>query len=300
MRGAGIPASYKLVRWLSAVLTPSMGWFVNGPLLAWVVCLDANIVLFLSRRIFCDPQELPPCPMTTLTIPLHRSSDFTPRLSFCLLSSRGPTTAEVDVDSTRQYFADLRNYMRVTLHRDLGSAIWSICWKPDISCNLVSAWYASISHVLGPFLKTSDAETIARVFVLCRPRIGLRWLGIFLFDDLNMFSFVERLLEMLDERCSYTSMSRPDPVVAARTEASQSFFDRVESRGYGEANDIPRSDILWRRHNCDLSRLTNHLTTASPPSGTAEIEKVEVEFWPFLQQGSSRDYLYWVWRVKSG
>ncbi|KAI3335385.1 hypothetical protein F4824DRAFT_501008 [Ustulina deusta] len=321
-------ASDKLVRWLSAVLAPSMGWSVQGPLPAWAVYLDADIVLVSGHRIAYDPKEAPPsaseaiellielctlfglAPAThsgvgplmpstvaflaALSIPFYRSSSFTPRLSRCLLDGRGPTTAEVDVNSIQQYFADLPYYMTLSLSNFLGSAIWSIFWQPDISCNLVSPWYASIFHVLEPFLKTRSAETIAKIFLLRRPRLGLWWFGIFLLGDPTIFDWIERFLETLEERYGYGSTSKPNLVMAAWSGVPQSFLDMAEARAYSETEDIPRSEILWHRHNFQLSRST----TAWPPPGTTKIQKVELELWPFLQQGSSRDYLHWVWLVK--
>ncbi|KAI0399538.1 hypothetical protein F4802DRAFT_34146 [Xylaria palmicola] len=323
-------ASDKLVRWLSAVLAPSMGWSVKGPLPAWAMYLDANIILVSGHRISYDPKEAPPsaseaiellielctlfslAPVTegdvgpiapatlsflaALTVPFYRSSNFTPRLSLCLPSPRGPTTDVVDVKSIRQYFVDLRYYMTLSLSNFLGSAIWSIFWQPDIGCNLVSPWYASIFHILEPFLKTSNADTIAKVFLLRRPRIGLWWLGIFLLGDPTIFDWIERFLQTLEERYGYGSTSRPDLVMAAWSGVPQSFLDRTEGRPYSETEDIPRSDILWHRHNFQLSRPT----TAWPPLGTTRIKEVELELWPFLQQGSFRDYLHWVWLVKDG
>ncbi|KAI1420500.1 hypothetical protein F5Y12DRAFT_719455 [Xylaria sp. FL1777] len=323
-------ASAKLVRWLSAVLAPGMGWSVKGPLPAWAVYLETNIVLLSRRRISYNPEATPPsaseavelliefctlfglapvahddigpvAPSTVaflaaLTIPFYRSSSFTPRLSSCLLDGRGPATAEVDVKSIRQYFADLRYYMTLSLSNFLGSAIWSIFWQSDVSCNLVSPWYASILHVLGPLLKRRNAEIIAKVFLLRRPHIGLWWLGIFLLGDLTILDWTERFLETLEERYGYGSTSRPDLVMAAWSGTPQSFLDRAEVRAYSETEDIPQSDILWHRHNLELARST----AAWSPFGTAKIKDVELELWPFLQQGSSRDYLHWVWLVKDG
>ncbi|KAI1760618.1 hypothetical protein GGR53DRAFT_509024 [Hypoxylon sp. FL1150] len=318
-------ASPRLVRWLSAVLAPSMGWTVKGPLPAWAIYLDADVVLLSDHRISYNPRETPPlafeakellielcslfglasvtcdgkgliAPSTgaflaTLTIPFYRSSNFSPRLSLLRLGSLGSTAAEVDKDSIQQCFADLRYYMTLSLSNYLGSVIWSIFWQPDISCNLVSPWYASILQVLGPLLKTCNIEIIAKVFLLRRPRVGLWWLGIFLLGDSTILSWVERFLETLEERYGYGSTSKPDLVMAAWSGASQSFLDRSEAGAYPETKDVPRHEILWHRHNLQLGRST----TAWPPSGTTKITDVEPELWPFLEGGSSREYLHWVW-----
>lgn len=110
-----------------------MGWSVQGSFLAWVVYLDADIILILDYRITYDLKEAPlsaseavellielctlfglalatySCVgllmpsivaiLAVLLILFYRFLSFTPRLSLCLFNSRGPTTAKVDVIS---------------------------------------------------------------------------------------------------------------------------------------------------------------------------------------------------------
>ncbi|KAI1773336.1 hypothetical protein F4818DRAFT_443180 [Hypoxylon cercidicola] len=269
-------ASAKLVQWLSAILAPSMGWSVKGPLPPWAVHLDADVVLLSDHQTFYDPGETPPSAseaiellielcslfglapaahdgselvpstgafLATLAIPFYRSSNFSPRLSFLHLNSPKPTTAKVDVNSIQQHFADLR------------------------------------------------IGTIAKVFLLRRPRVGLWWLGIFLLGDLTILDWIVRFLETAEERYGYGSTSKPDLVMATWSGATQSFLDRSEVRAYSETEDIPRHEVLWHRQNFQLSRVT----TSWPPFGATKIKEVELELWPCLEKGSSRKYLHWVW-----
>lgn len=93
-------------------------------------------------------------------------------------------------------------------------AFLAVLLQPDISCNLVSPWYASIFHILELFLKTRHAETIAKFFLPRRPRLGLWWFGIFPFGNPAIFDWIERFLGTLEERYGYGSTSKPDSVMA--------------------------------------------------------------------------------------
>ncbi|KAI1181744.1 hypothetical protein F5B17DRAFT_423816 [Nemania serpens] len=53
--------------------------------------------------------------LAVLLIPFYRSSSFTPRLSLCPLNSQRPTTAQVDMISIQQHFADLPYYITLSL-----------------------------------------------------------------------------------------------------------------------------------------------------------------------------------------
>jgi hypothetical protein len=95
----------------------------------------------------------------------------------------------------RAYFDELRHYMSVSLSPFIGSDIWSIVWRPDVQCNLVSPWYASTLKIFMPFLNpdASNIHILLKDFALRRPQIAPWWLGIFLLDDNPIFAYLRRL-----------------------------------------------------------------------------------------------------------
>jgi hypothetical protein len=183
----------------------------------------------------------------------------------------------------------------------LGSALWSIFWQPDIETNLVSPWLSSISYVLKPVLESRNLGQLAKVFAYRRPRIASWWIGIFLLGDFTILDRIARYLETLEERCGvqFSSMALPDTTVAAWTGSPQSFLDDESPNPYTHLDQpISRSDVLRHRYNFRLQDDSSR-PLAWRPFGHVARELIEPDLWPWLERGCVREYVYWVWWIKT-
>ncbi|KAK6841031.1 hypothetical protein PG987_001891 [Apiospora arundinis] len=241
-------------------------------------------------------QLLNPCSASfasALLIPFYRSSGFAPRLCFPSLVGLGPKP--VDLDAIRSHAQDLKYYMSLALSPQLGSALWSIFWQPDVECNLVSPWLSSALDTLQPYLETRDVETVLKVFALRRPRVAFLWAGIFLLGDSTIFEWIIKYLQTLEERYGYASQSNPDVSFAAWIGTPQSYLDFNPKKQYlSETDRVPRSDVLRYRFNYRLERLMT--ISAWKPFGSIAKSDIELELWPLLDSQSASKYVRWVWK----
>jgi hypothetical protein len=240
--------------------------------------------------------------IAALALPFYCGAGLQPQFSLPLLRRRSVTSSHT-VEPTRipQHVADLQYYMTLSMHsRSVGSIIWSIFWQPDIECNLVSPWLASILSVIKPVLISRNLEQLVKVFAFRRPRIASWWLGLFLLGDLTILDHITRYLETLEERWGYGSMAPPDMAVAAWTGSPQSFLDDELAHPYRDLDQqASRVDLLRHRHNCGLQDESSR-TLSWRPFGHIAKGHVEPELWPWLERGHVRNYVHWVWWIKKG
>lgn len=237
--------------------------------------------------------------LAALALPFYRHVNLQPQFSIPKLRRR-----QIDITTLqpiRQYVSDLRYYMTLSMHpRSLGSVLWSIFWQPDIECNVVSPWVSSILSVIKPIIDSRNPETLAKVFVLRRPRVALWWLGIFPLGNPTILDGIARYLETLEERWGFASMAPPDIAVAAWTGSPQSFLDEESLCVYPEITDmVLKSDLLRHRYN---SRLQDSTSTPLSwrPFGDVAKAAIEPYLWPWLEQGHIREYGHWIWWIKKG
>ncbi|KAL2016378.1 hypothetical protein VTK56DRAFT_3800 [Thermocarpiscus australiensis] len=144
--------------------------------------------------------------------------------------------------------------MALSMHpASVGFIIWSIFWQPNIPCNLVSPWLSSILSVIKPILDSGDLHKLSKVFALRRPRVALRWLGIFLLGDVAIIDRITRYLSTLEERWGFGSTALPDPSVVAWTGSPQSFLDDDSACPYQDPEEpVSTADLLRHRYNFRL------------------------------------------------
>ncbi|KAK3903204.1 hypothetical protein C8A05DRAFT_14821 [Staphylotrichum tortipilum] len=254
------------------------------------------------------PSELTPATaafLAALALPFARDDDHNPRFpspgSMVPTTSPSPSSPPTKSSRIRQYTADLRYYMTLSMHpRSLGSVLWSIFWQPSVPPNLVSPWLASISTVL---TSTPNPTQLAQVFLLRRPRVALWWVGLLLLGDLpTIHSRITCYLSTTEERWGFGSLARPDIAAAAWTGAPQSFLDEPSQNPYGAGNidqQIARCDLLRHRYNFRLQDETS-LPVSWTPFGSIPRKFVEPDLWPWLDRGHVREYIHWVWWIKHG
>lgn len=201
----------------------------------------------------------------------------------------------------RQYVADLRYYMTLSMHPgSVGSIIWSIFWQPDVECNTVSPWLSFILSVLRPIIDNGNLDVLLKTFALRRPRVALWWVGIFLLGSPAIPSFIVRYLEMLEECWGYASIASPDTTVSVWTGSPESFLDAEPLRTYvGLKCLVTRADLLKHRYNFCL-RDTASVPLSWRPFGVVPMEAIELELWPSLEHCPTRTYKHWVWWIKKG
>ncbi|KAH6988778.1 hypothetical protein BKA56DRAFT_574578 [Ilyonectria sp. MPI-CAGE-AT-0026] len=332
------PASRDLVRWLSAILASKPGWSVEGGGFApWAAFCsgDAQFAISTDEVVTFAPKDRPPSsdkatellielcslygfepsrrkggrfdslsPVTAaflaaLALPFYRSVGLQPHFSTSTLRRRSIDQAELE--PIRQYVADLRYYMTLSMHpMSVGSIIWSVFWQPAVQCNVVSPWLSSILSVVRPIIDAGNLDMLAKTFAFRRPRVALWWQGIFLLGNPAIPGFIVRYLETLEERWGYGSMAPPDTTVSAWTGSPQSFLDEESSSIYSDLKDlVPRADLLRLRYNFRLQDTTSVLLSWRP-FGVVPKQEIELELWPSLEHHASRSYLHWVWWMKKG
>lgn len=241
--------------------------------------------------------------LAALALPFYRNVDLTPQFPLPSLRRRSTNSAvlEPTVSNLRQYVADLRYYMTLSMHpRSIGSVIWSIFWQPDIESNLVSPWLSSTLSVIKPILESRDLRKLAKVFAFRRPRVASWWLGILLLGDSTILDRIARYLETLEERWGFGSMAPPDPTVTAWTGSPQSFLDDDSTYIYIDQKEpVPRADLLRHRFNFRLQDEA-YRKLSWRPFGHVTKELIEPDLWPWLERGHSREYIHWVWWVRRG
>lgn len=326
--------SHKLVKWLCAILAPRPGWLVEGggfPPWATFCSGDIHFVISTDGPVTFDDDERPPScahatelltelcryyglgnnnfnsdfdkslsPYTTaflaaLALPFSRLIGLQPRFPIPILEGRSTDiTDTASLQPIQQYVADLRYYMTLSMHpRSLESVLWSIFWQPDVECNVVSFWLASILDVLRPAINSHDFVLLSQIFILRRPRVGLWWVGVFVLGDPSILTLITRYLDTLD-----ASMASSDPVSSSWTGSPHSFLDGNDSSIYIDLDDpVPIMEVLRHRNNFRLQD-TSSTPLSWRPFGHIKKREVEVELWPGLERGYSREYVHWVWWIR--
>ncbi|KAI1249781.1 hypothetical protein MGN70_009395 [Eutypa lata] len=233
-----------------------------------------------------------------LMLPFYSYMELQPQLPPPHLSrAHGNSTFNTgDEQNIRQYKCDLPYFMTLSIHPpSLGSILWSIFWQPDIHCNLVSPWLASFIDALTPTIDERRAETLVKVFISRRPRVGIWWLALFLLGDLSVLGWIQRYAATLEEKYGFGSLSPPDPMVSVWTGSKQSFLDLKRDGTYRELSDsVSRADLLRCRFDMKLQDAA--LTTLSwLPFGHIQKRQVEPELWPQLEIEHTRQYHSFTW-----
>jgi hypothetical protein len=332
----GASASERLTRWISALLAPKLGWSVQqGGFAPWTAFCSggAEFAIITDKLPISTPNCIPPSSdeavellvelcclygfesdqshnhrpdrfspilaafVAVLALPFYRSLELQPQF---LAPTLRLNPTKRPPDSVKQYAADLRYYMTLSISpRSVGSIIWSIFWHPSVKCNVVSHWLGSILHVLRPLIDRGSFDTIAKAFALYRPRVGLWWLGIFLLGSPRISDFIVRYLEKLEERYGYGTMALPDTTVSSWTGSPQSFLDERTSHAYTGLEDlVSNTDLLRCRYNFRLQDSSSGLLSWQP-FGDVQKTEIEPDIWPWLECCPTRIYQHWVWYVKS-
>jgi hypothetical protein len=196
----------------------------------------------------------------------------------------------------RGYFNDIRYFMTISIHpSSVGPIIWSIFWQPDIDCNLVSPWLASVLDTLEPIIEQRQIEVLLKTFVSRRPRVAIWWIALFLLGDLAVLDWIRRYSLKLEEKYACGSQSPPDPMVSAWTKSKQSFLDFDKTSLYAGPNDlVSRADLLRCRFDHKLQDSASSKLSWRP-FGQIHKKNVELELWPHLETKYSRKYHSFTW-----
>ncbi|KAF5021097.1 hypothetical protein F66182_6886 [Fusarium sp. NRRL 66182] len=333
----GASISQDLVRWLCALLAPKPGWSVQGGGYApWTAFCSGGVefAIISDEAITFTPNSQAPSSdeavellielgclygldsaqrgdgkhdplspivagfVAVLALPFYRAMELQPQF---LAPTLQLNLTEIRLDLIRQYVADLRYYMTLSMHpMSVGSIIWSIFWQPDVECNLVSPWLSSTLSVLRPLIDSGNLDILIKAFALRRPRVALWWLGIFLLGSPMIPGLIVRYLETSEERWGYATMGSPDTTVSSWTGSPQSFLDEGTSRAYVDLNEsVSKADLLRCRYNLRLQDTSSALL-AWQPFGVAPKTMIEPGLWPWLEHRFKRTYEHWVWYIKKG
>ncbi|KAF5606288.1 uncharacterized protein FSUBG_6121 [Fusarium subglutinans] len=200
--------------------------------------------------------------------------------------------------SIRAYFNDMRYFMTLSIHPpSIGSIIWSIFWQPDIDCNLVSPWLASVLDTLEPVIKQKRVEVLVKTFLSRRPRVAIWWMALFLLGDMAVLDWIQQYALKIEEKYAFGSLSPPDPMVSAWIGSKQSFLHFEKDSLYPELDDlVSRADLLRCRFDLKLQDSAG-LNLSWQPLGHIQKKQVELELWPQLETKYSRSYHSFAWYV---
>ncbi|GKU13638.1 hypothetical protein FLAG1_11456 [Fusarium langsethiae] len=251
-----------------------------------------------------DSSNLEPMPpykasfLATLVLPFYNFMGLQPRLPPPNLTrpQRKGTFHSSHEQSIRGYLHDMRYFMTLSIHPpSIGSILWSILWQPDVDCNLVSPWLASVLDTLEPAIKQKQVEVLVKVFLSRRPRIAIWWVALFLLGDLAILDWIRRYAVKMEEIYASGSLSPPDPMVSAWTGSKQSFLDLDKDSLYTELDNlVSRADLLRCRFDLKLQDSAG-LNLSWRPFGYIQKRRVELELWPQLETKYSRKYHSFTW-----
>ncbi|KAG5976925.1 hypothetical protein E4U55_007159 [Claviceps digitariae] len=196
-----------------------------------------------------------------------------------------------------KYLHHLPYFMTLSLYTpSIGCVMWSAFWQPDIDCNLVSPWLASIVQVLDPILASeNNMEMFVKVVAVRRPRVAIWWLAVFLLGDVSTLGWFRRYAESLFEKRAFPTFSKPETVVSAWTGVEMSFLDRQPTKQYMSPDDlVTREDWLRCRLLFKLQEAC-FASLAWRPFGTVTKCDVEPELWPYLESEHRREYHSFAW-----
>ncbi|KAF5017568.1 hypothetical protein F66182_10491 [Fusarium sp. NRRL 66182] len=236
--------------------------------------------------------------LATLMLPFYGFMKLQPRLPPPLLTrpGRNGTFNSSHEQSIRSCLGDLCYFMTLSIHPpSVGSILWSIFWQPDVDCNLVGPWLASVLDTLEPVIKQKQVEVIVKVFLSRRPRIAIWWIALFLLGDLAVLDWIQRYMTTLEEKYGFGSLSPPDPMISVWTGSKQSFLDSGKESIYTEISHlVSKADLLRCRFD---RKLQDSATSALSwrPFGYIEKGQVEPELWPQLETKYMRKYNSFTW-----
>ncbi|KAF5233687.1 hypothetical protein FANTH_12453, partial [Fusarium anthophilum] len=194
--------------------------------------------------------------LATLVLPFYNFMKLQPRLPRPHLTGaqRNGTFRSSHEQNIRAYSNDMRYFMTLSIHPpSIGSIIWSIFWQPDIDCNLVSPWLASVLDTLEPVIKQKRVEILVKTFLSRRPRVAIWWVALFLLGDMAILDWIRRYALKIEEKYAFGSLSPPDPMVSAWTGSKQSFLDFDKDSLYAELDGfVSRADLLRCRFDLKL------------------------------------------------
>lgn len=330
-------ASPALVRWLCAILCSNLGWCARGKgLPPWAACLTSDVRLAITSPVpragilsppssseatellleLCqlfdlgtdmdqneEWESLPPYKaafFAALMLPFYNFMDLRPQFP-CpyLTTTKGNRFSSTHETNICQYVDDLRYFMTLSMHPpSLGSILWSIFWQPDVECNLVSPWLASVLDILEPTINERRLETLVKVFVSRRPKVAFWWLALFLLGDLSVVDWIRRYAGTQTEKYGFGSLSPPDPMVSAWTSSKQSFLDYERTTCYAAMSDlVSRADLLRCRFDFKLQDSAS-IALSWRPFGHLQKQDIEPDLWPCLETKCSRQYHSFIWYSK--
>ncbi|PFH61891.1 hypothetical protein XA68_15907 [Ophiocordyceps unilateralis] len=220
-----------------------------------------------------------------------------------LTRADGSKFTDADEKLIRGYGQDMRYFMTISVNpSSVASILWSVFWQPDVNCNLVSPWLASIMDVLSSTLGAQDLETLIKVFILRRPRVAPWWLAVFLLGDLFILDSIEHYLDPRKPDVSDLTKHDSDPMLSAWTGSKQSFVecpadaDRPGSTLGGNPDLVSRADLLRYRSFYKLQ--DNYLLPlAWRPFGYIKKQDIEPELWPYLHLKPALQYQHFTWYI---
>ncbi|KAM0343899.1 hypothetical protein ACHAPU_008062 [Fusarium lateritium] len=233
-----------------------------------------------------DLESLPPYKasfLAALTLPFYGFMKLQPQSPHpCLTRPRNNGAFNSSHErQTRGYLGYIRYFMVLSAYPpSIGSILWSVFWQPDVDCNLVSPWLASMLDTLEPTIAQTEVEILLQVFLLRRPRIGIWWVAVFLLGDPALLDWIRRYGARMEEKRGFGSLSCPDPMVSAWTGSKQSFNDFGNDLLYLDPSDsVSTADLL--RCRFDLKIQSSASTALSwRPFGHVRKGLVEPELWP--------------------
>lgn len=238
--------------------------------------------------------------LATLVIPFYSFMKLQPRLPRPHLAAlqRNGTFSTYHKQCIRGYMDNIRYFMTLSAYPlSIGSMVWSIFWQPDICCNLVGAWLASMADTLEPTIEQHQIEVLLKVFLLRRPRIGIWWVALFLLGDRAILGWIRRYAARLEEKYGFGSLSAPDSMMSAWNGSKQSFTDLGNDSVYLKPSDlVSRADLLRCRFDVKLQDWAS-TTLSWRPFGYVQKGEVEPELWPQLESKYTRRYNSFTWYV---
>lgn len=236
--------------------------------------------------------------LAALVLPFYNFMKLQPRLPppYLTRPRRSGTFNSSHEQSIRGYLGDLRYFMTLSIQPpSVGSILWSIFWQPDVDCNLVGPWLASVLGTLQPALNQKQVEVLAKTFLSRRPRIAIWWVALFLLGDLAVLDLIRRYTTKLEEKYGFGSLSPPDPMASAWTGSKQSFLDSGKDSLYMETPDlVSKADLLRCRFDRKLQDSASSALSWRP-FGYIEKGRVEPELWPQLEIKYTRKYDSFTW-----
>jgi len=241
--------------------------------------------------------------LAALVLPFYRSDGLRPQFPSPVLKRCSSGTAKGTRESARirQYTADLRYYMTLSLNtKCLGSALWSIFWQPDIEANLVSPWLSAIACVLKPILESRDLGQLAKG--LCMP------------PSPDCFVVARHLSPW---RLHYPG---PDHPLSRNTRGAWCGLRLHGPPGYHRGRldrvplVVPRRRVPRSVHVPESTHFEGRRAATPPqlsppgrllpdfvlaPFRARPREWVEPDLWPWLERGHVREYVHWVWWIKT-